>query len=154
MKYEIYQLKDSRNCYYGFMGWDFAKKHDFSMDDYRQVYSGTIIEDDNYKALNRLFEIFNIGHPADFCGHSMSVSDIIVLRNTEKSNVKVYYCDSFGFEDITAMVNISKRMTEKEMIEYLLEELKDEKYKMLRGEENKYSYIFMLCNDMGIIEGQ
>lgn len=38
-----------------------------------------------------------------------------------------------------------------EMIEYLLEELKKEETKMLQGKENKYGYIFMLCNDMGII---
>lgn len=41
-----------------------------------------------------------------------------------------------------------------EMREYLLEELKDERNKMLMNQENKYSYIFMLCNDMGIIEEQ
>ena len=44
-------------------------------------------------------------------------------------------------------------MTLKEMREYLLEELKTERNKMLMNEENDYSYIFMLCNDMGIIEG-
>lgn len=42
-------------------------------------------------------------------------------------------------------------MNREEMIEYLLEELKEEKTKMLQGKENKYGYIFMLCNDMGII---
>lgn len=41
-----------------------------------------------------------------------------------------------------------------EMREYLLEELKYERNKMLMNQENKYSYIFMLCNDMGIIEEQ
>lgn len=42
-------------------------------------------------------------------------------------------------------------MTREEMIEYLLDELKEEREKMLLGKDNKYSYIFMLCNDMGII---
>ena len=41
-----------------------------------------------------------------------------------------------------------------EMKEYLLCELKEELYKMLMNQENKYSYLFMLCNDMGIIEEQ
>ena len=45
------------------------------------------------------------------------------------------------------------KMTITEMKEYLLEELKEEKNKMLMNKENHYSYIFMLCNDMGIIEG-
>lgn len=43
-------------------------------------------------------------------------------------------------------------MTIEEMKEYLLAELKEERNKMLMKQENKYSYIFMLCNDMGIIE--
>ena len=30
----------------------------------------------------------------------------------------------------------------------------EERYKMLMNQENKYSYLFMLCNDMGIIEEQ
>ena len=45
-----------------------------------------------------------------------------------------------------------RKMTITEMKEYLLEELKEEKNKMLMNKENHYSYIFMLCNDMGIIE--
>ena len=47
-----------------------------------------------------------------------------------------------------------KKMTIAEMKEYLLEELEEERNKMLMNKENHYSYIFMLCNDMGIIEGQ
>lgn len=42
-------------------------------------------------------------------------------------------------------------MTIEEIREYLLEELKEEKNKMLMNKENHYSYIFMLCNDMGIV---
>lgn len=41
-----------------------------------------------------------------------------------------------------------------EMREYLLEELKEERQKMLMLKENHYSYIFMLCNDMGIISAE
>ena len=46
------------------------------------------------------------------------------------------------------------KMTINEMKEYLLEELKEEKNKMLMNKENHYSYILMICNDMGIVEGQ
>ena len=42
-------------------------------------------------------------------------------------------------------------MTITEMKEYLLEELKEERNKMLLNKENNYSYILMLCNDMGIL---
>nr|DAR44496.1 MAG TPA: hypothetical protein [Caudoviricetes sp.] len=43
-------------------------------------------------------------------------------------------------------------MTIDEMKEYLLAELKEERRKMLMNQDNKYSYIFMICNDMGIID--
>ena len=43
-------------------------------------------------------------------------------------------------------------MSAKEMKAYLLDELKSERSKMLQGQENQYSYIFMLCNDMGLTE--
>ena len=43
-------------------------------------------------------------------------------------------------------------MTIAEMKEYLLEELKEERKQMLMGKDNHYSYIFMICNDMGITE--
>lgn len=39
-----------------------------------------------------------------------------------------------------------------EMKEFLLDELKEEKKKMLRNEENHFGYLFMLLNDIGIIE--
>lgn len=43
-------------------------------------------------------------------------------------------------------------MNIEEMKEYLLTELKEEHSKMLLNKENNYSYLFMLCNDMGVIE--
>ncbi len=43
-------------------------------------------------------------------------------------------------------------MTFEEMKEYLLAELKEEREKMLKKQGSNYSYIFMLCNDMGLID--
>lgn len=40
-------------------------------------------------------------------------------------------------------------MNMKEMQDYLMAELKIELGKMMQGKENKYSYLFMLMNDMG-----
>lgn len=42
-------------------------------------------------------------------------------------------------------------MTFEEMKEYLLDELKIERTNAHKHQSNNYSYIFMLCNDMGII---
>lgn len=43
-------------------------------------------------------------------------------------------------------------MTIEEMKEYIKEELAEERAKYLRGEDSYYGYLFMIANDMGLIE--
>lgn len=45
---------------------------------------------------------FNINHPEDFTGRSLSVSDIVAV--IRKSGTRYYYCDIFGWEDISGTV--------------------------------------------------
>ena len=91
---EIYQL-NSDKCELleyplKFMSTDYLKRHnikfDFSL--YDKVYTD-IVED--ITTLNDIFEKFNINKPYDFYGHSLSVSDIIIMNN------KMFYVDTFGF---------------------------------------------------------
>ena len=102
IQYTILQLKDMRETAYGFMRWDFAKTRNFSFDDYSIIYSGSIDSQSIPEALEDLFEKFNTNRPADFKGHSLSVSDIIVIKNDVST--KVFYCDSFGWKDITSLI--------------------------------------------------
>lgn len=46
---------------------------------------------------------FNINHPEDFTGRSLSVSDIVAV--IRKSGTRYYYCDIFGWEDISDTVS-------------------------------------------------
>ncbi len=46
----------------------------------------------------QLFEKFNIARPGDFGGHSLSVSDIVAIK--QGGRVSYYYCDSFGFQEL------------------------------------------------------
>ena len=63
---------------------------------YNEVYSGEIEDKGNiFATLERLFYIFNMEHPSDFRGHSLSVSDVVYLDG------KYYYCDSLGFKELT-----------------------------------------------------
>ena len=82
---------------YRFMGMDYAVSHGMRIDasDYNFVYSGQMTEDDT---LDRLYERFNIEHPADYTGYSLSVSDVIVLQ--EEQRMKAYYVDSFGYREL------------------------------------------------------
>ena len=94
MEYKIYQLKNTRDTFYGFMGWDVAERNGFNINDYKEVYRGT-----GEYTLDKLFEKFNLNHPADYKGHSLSVSDVVALK---KDNEWVwYYCDSLGWQNIT-----------------------------------------------------
>ena len=50
------------------------------------------------ETLETIYECFNIHRPEDFTGHSLSVSDVVVLEcETEK---KAFYVDSFGFSEL------------------------------------------------------
>ena len=61
------------------MGMDFVNKNKLVVDkdDYEEVYRGEIKEGET---LDTLYEKFNLYHPDDFTGHSMSVSDVIVIE--------------------------------------------------------------------------
>lgn len=62
---------------------------------YDKVYTGKLPAGKN---LDDLFTEFNINRPADFTGHSLSVSDIIAIK--EEFGITAYYVDSFGFENL------------------------------------------------------
>ena len=95
MKYKIYQT-DPKTCDYCFEWWSWAKDR-FNFKDYELVYEGEAIPSEKgpTATLEELFFIFNMKHPLDFTGHSLSVSDIVELDG------HYYYCDNVGWTDIT-----------------------------------------------------
>ena len=102
MNYKLKQHKDIRNCRYSFMDYAYAQNHGFNLDDYKVVYEGNIepenikckdeIRPENY--LEHLFYVFNMQHPADFRGHSLSVGDVVELDGVN------YYCNSCGWRKL------------------------------------------------------
>ena len=91
MTYQIRQLKDIGGSAYAFMPYMFAETHGFDRKDYEEVYQGEIEGNDPYVVLEQIYFTFNANRPSDFHGHSLSVSDIVVLDGRE------YYCDNVGF---------------------------------------------------------
>ncbi len=75
---------------------------DVTPDAYSTVYEGSLDGTESGKSaqevLDGLFEQFNIARPEDFRGHSMSVSDVVVLQ--ENGVEKAYYVDSLGFKEV------------------------------------------------------
>lgn len=91
VEYEIFQIKDIKKVNYAFG--DFSKE--FNFNDYKSVYKDEIKNANNKEIiLEKLYEIFNINHPKDFRGHSLSTSDIVRL------NCRYFYCNSFGWEEL------------------------------------------------------
>ena len=96
--YELFQIKEGGNGQaYQFMGMDFVKNNKLVVDknDYESVYRGELKEGET---LDTLYEKFNLYHPDDFTGHSMSVSDVIVIEKEHEKTA--YYVDSFGFTKV------------------------------------------------------
>lgn len=100
-KFQIYQLPSGEK-YHGvrFEGLDRLKAEDVQLnkDDYELVYEGIVGEFRGNATLEGIFTQFNTNHPEDFRGHSLSVSDVIVISMDDK--VTAYYCDSFGFTEM------------------------------------------------------
>ena len=66
---------------------------------YDVIYTGPIVcEQSQMATLERLYEIFNLNRPGDFTGHSLSVSDIVALK--QDGVVSYHYCDSVGFKEL------------------------------------------------------
>ncbi len=97
--YEIYQLKGGDDMHgLRFMPYEFVensgKKPAFA--NYDKVYEGNAAEFDSElgERLDAIYEKFNLDHPEDFKGHSLSVSDVVVLED------RAYYVDDVGFKPL------------------------------------------------------
>ncbi len=82
---------------FAFRSYDELQKDNLSVDavNYSCVYSGRLEEG---QSLDNIYERFNLHRPLDFLGHSLSVSDVIVVH--KDGNEQAYYVDSFGFKEV------------------------------------------------------
>lgn len=96
--YSIYQLKSGDETRdYRFESLGHLEARGLSVDPalYTLVYTAPLTD---WDTLDSIFQKFNIDHPSDFTGHSLSVSDIIALR--KKDETTAYYVDAFGFREV------------------------------------------------------
>lgn len=97
-KYSIYQLKSGAEYYdYRFSNSDYMEKRGYvpNYADYDMVYTGDLSDIQGNNKLESIYEKFNIAHPEDFTGHSLSVSDIVVIE--ENGEQTAHFVDSIGF---------------------------------------------------------
>lgn len=101
-EFSIYQINtdrdDNRIC---FLGLDTLERLQQSkaVDPtlYDRVYDGKL----DCNSLETIFEKFNIDHPADYKGHSLSVSDVVEIKESDTLNPGFYFVDSIGFKGIS-----------------------------------------------------
>lgn len=66
-----------------------------------KAYEGEVLAQTPKDACNHLFERFNIDHPADYRGRSMSVADVVVL--TDGTRQHAFACASVGWTAINEL---------------------------------------------------
>lgn len=134
-RYGIYQLKDSSELRdFHFAGTAELLRRNLLSDDFKEIqpgnynliYTGELSDiqgQTQSQRLNALFEKFNIDHPADYKGHSLSVSDVVVLHEDGKNST--HFVDSYGFTELPHFTRALEGIKEQDMENAEQEETKD-----------------------------
>ena len=99
--FAIYQVSRDDPQNVRFMNLDWLKSHNISIDrsNYDLIYTAPLRESGTVpEQLEKLYQQFNLEKPVDFHSPSMSVSDIVAIR--QDGEVSCHYCDSVGFTQI------------------------------------------------------
>ena len=111
--FSIYQIK----------GGD--ETRDFRFEPYDRLQAaGNVVDRANYElvysaplapetSLEDIYTCFNIDHPKDFKGHSLSVSDVVVLHQNGQD--AAHYVDSFGYKNVPEFLQEQKQLTPDEL---------------------------------------
>jgi outer membrane biosynthesis protein TonB len=113
--FTIYQLKggpETRD--YRFEAYESLQEAGLAVDrqNYDLIYTAPL---DGKTTLEDIYRTFNLDRPADFTGHSLSVSDVVVLNRSGKE--EAHYCDSFGFTPVPEfLLQREKQLTPRELL--------------------------------------
>jgi len=123
-KYGIYQLKHNPELdHLRFEGTESLKRMGITKDNfdaikpenYELIYVGELSElqeQTQGETLEAIYEKFNIDHPDDYRGHSLSVSDIVVLHQNGENSA--HFVDSFGFTGLPDFMQTLEGVKEQE----------------------------------------
>ena len=86
-----------------------------TIDHYEVIYVAPLLPyTDRDVMLESLYATFNVDHPEDFRGHSMSVSDVVALR--ENGAVTCHYVDSIGYKELPGFLRTENYLKNAEVI--------------------------------------
>ena len=103
--FAIYQVSRDDPQNVRFMNLDWLKSHAISIDrsNYDLIYTAPLSESGTVpEQLEKLYQQFNLEKPVDYHSPSMSVSDIVAIKQDGK--VSCHYCDSGGFTQISGFL--------------------------------------------------
>ena len=128
-EFSIYQInmdRDSANvCFIGMESLEKIKgTKEVNAAAYDRVYDGKM----DCISLENIYQKFNIDHPADYKGRSLSVSDVVEIRESDTLNPGFYFVDSIGFKSISFDKSLCKEPVE----------VSNGKISVLLVEPNKY----------------
>lgn len=169
MKISIYQISSERdNNRVCFMGLDslahFQGSEQIDSSIYDKVYEGEVACGN----LEDVYQMFNLDHPADYRGRSLSVSDIVEIEDSDGAESGFYFCDSIGFQKVKFESEKSHQSKKSTIQVVLLEPGKLSKITEIDGSlagmqkivggciEGYYSFserVCMVVNDEGKING-
>lgn len=112
-EFSIYQInmdRDSANvCFIGMESLEKIKgTKEVNAAAYDRVYDGKM----DCISLENIYQKFNVDHPADYKGRSLSVSDVVEIRESDTVNPGFYFVDSIGFKSISFDKSLCKEPTQ------------------------------------------
>lgn len=112
-EFSIYQInvdRDTANvCFIGMESLERIKgTKEVNAAAYDRVYDGKM----DCNSLENIYQRFNIDHPADYKGRSLSVSDVVEIRESDTLNPGFYFVDSIGFKAISFDKSLCKESVE------------------------------------------
>ena len=112
-EFSIYQInvdRDTANvCFIGMESLEKIKgTKEVNAAAYDRVYDGKM----DCISLENIYQKFNVDHPADYKGRSLSVSDVVEIRESDTLNPGVYFVDSIGFKSISFDKSLCKEPVE------------------------------------------
>lgn len=114
----IYQIRRGGELdAYRFMNYDYLQSKGVTPErgGYDAIYTGGVMDYGNARTnLDMIYQRFNVNHPADFKGHSLSVSDIVALK--QNGVVSCHYVDSIGFRELPNFLKPENYLKNAEML--------------------------------------
>ena len=112
-EFSIYQInvdRDTANvCFIGMESLEKIKgTKEVNAAAYDRVYDGKM----DCISLENIYQKFNVDHPADYKGRSLSVSDVVEIRESDTVNPGFYFVDSIGFKSISFDKSLCKEPTQ------------------------------------------